>query len=321
MGRFGPRWHAAGANGPDASRRALVRLEPGRYPPAVPRWKVVAVLLALLQANAAVLDPDANSIPLKPRQPDRRRAGRSRPGHPGTVPGGLRAAARIRSGLDPDILPALRQRLAGIARRHGIALVYSLPRLTAQGEWQISATLLDAQGASLLEYGKVHLFGDRTSGRPSAPPTQPPAVVDFHGIPTSMVICYDVEFPGNRPGRGLARSRTAPGSHGAGPRLRRRTPGAAPRPGAGKPADHRLREPFRRRGRLRFLGGSVVAGPDGKLLAAAGAGATVLFAEVDPAAAARGSGPRCRTWPSVARTCTGLGLTSTGGVHELQRNP
>ncbi|MEQ7736009.1 nitrilase-related carbon-nitrogen hydrolase, partial [Escherichia coli] len=49
-------------------------------------------------------------------------------------------------------------------------------------------------GNALIEYGKVHLFGpdERAAFTPA---TERPRVVNFQGIPTSMVICYDVEFP------------------------------------------------------------------------------------------------------------------------------
>ncbi|KNH18546.1 nitrilase [Arthrobacter sp. ZBG10] len=243
------------------------------------------MLLALLQANAAVLDPDANLDSLEAAAATAAARGAAVLVTPELFLVGY-APRRIRSGLDPDILPALRQRLADIARRHGIALVYSLPRLTAQGEWQISATLLDAQGASLLEYGKVHLFGPDERAAFS-PATQPPAIVDFHGIPTSMVICFDVEFPETvraAASRGaellLVPTALAHGFDDV-PQVLLRARALESQVSIAY-ANHSGVEDG-----LRFLGGSVVAGPDGKLLAAAGAGATVLFAEVDPAAAGR----------------------------------
>lgn len=69
------------------------------------------------------------------------------------------APLRVRAELDPETLPGIGRTLAGIAAGHGIALVYSLPAVTADGQWQITATVLDNRGNELLSYAKVHLFG------------------------------------------------------------------------------------------------------------------------------------------------------------------
>lgn len=192
----------------------------------------------------------------------------------------------VRSRLDPALLPGLQRRLAETARRHNIGLVYSLPRVTAAGDWQISATLLDADGTTLLEYGKVHLFGpdERASFTPAG---ERPAVVDFQGIPTSMVICYDVEFPeavraAATAGAELLLVPTAL-AHGFDdvPQVLIRA----------RSLESQLTIAYANHSGVedgcRFLGGSVIAGPDGKLLAAAGEGPQLLFAHVDPEAAGR----------------------------------
>ena len=151
------------------------------------------MLLALLQENSAVLDVEANCRAVEAAARTAAGRGAAVLVTPELFPVGY-APRRVRSGLDPSLLPAIEKRMADIARRNGIGLVYSLPRVTALGDWQISATLLDASGAGLLSYGKVHLFGDDERAAFS-PAREAPAVVDFNGIPTSLVICYDVEFP------------------------------------------------------------------------------------------------------------------------------
>jgi predicted amidohydrolase len=196
------------------------------------------------------------------------------------------APRRVRAELDPAGLPELRAKLAGIARRHRIGLVYSLPRITPEGEWHISATLLDAGGTSVLTYDKVHLFGpeERAAFSPAA---RPPAVVDFNGIPTSMVICYDVEFPEAVRAAAIAGAElllvpTAL-AHGYDdvPQVLLRARALESQVTIAY-ANHSGVEEG-----CRFLGGSVIAGPDGKLLSAAGEGLQLLYAEVDEGAAAR----------------------------------
>lgn len=168
------------------------------------------MLLSVLQANAVVLDAEANLRTLDDAAQRAAQAGADILLTPELFPVGY-APLRLRNELDPARLPAIRERLADIARRNRIGLVYSLPapagrqgrdgRLTGAGSvaagrpgWNISATLVDATGAELLSYAKVHLFGgeEREAFVAAA---QPPAVVDFRGIRTSLLICYDIEFP------------------------------------------------------------------------------------------------------------------------------
>jgi predicted amidohydrolase len=211
------------------------------------------------------------------------------------------APRRVRAELDPARLPELRAQLAAVARRHRIGLVYSLPRVTTQGEWHINATLIDAGGATLLAYDKVHLFGpeERAAFSPAA---RPPAVVSFNGIPTSMVICYDVEFPEAVRAAAVAGAElllvpTAL-AHGFDevPQVLLRA----------RALESQLTVAYANHSGVeegcRFLGGSVIAGPEGTLLAAAGEDAQLLFAEVDEGSAARARG----TVPYLAERRPGL---------------
>ncbi|MFF2844389.1 carbon-nitrogen hydrolase family protein [Paenarthrobacter sp. NPDC057981] len=268
------------------------------------------MLLAILQANASVLDVDAN---LRTIDDAARRAANAGAGlllTPELFPVGY-APLRLHAELDPATLPAIRDRLAGIASTHGIGLVYSLPALArvqrqdthddaaepphADDAWHITATLLDAAGNEVLNYAKVHLFGPEEH-KAFVGAEEPPGVVDFNGIRTSMLICYDVEFP---EAVRAAATRGAelllvPTALSAGfdnvPQVLIRARALESQLNVAY-ANHSGHEDV-----YNFLGGSVVAGPDGSLLAAAGEGAALLFAEVrtDTVKAARDEVPYLR---------------------------
>ncbi|MGY2743347.1 putative amidohydrolase [Arthrobacter sp. UYCu723] len=240
--------------------------------------EVVMVLLALMQANAAVLDVEANCAAVDEAARKAAAAGAQLLLTPELFPVGY-APLRIRAELDPAALPAIRRTMAGIATRHGIALVYSLPAVTGEGDWQITATLVDAQGTELLSYAKVQLFGAEEQ-QAFTPAGDAPGVVDFQGVRTSLVICYDVEFPETVRAAAVrgARLVLVPTALSEGfeavPQLLVRaralenhvTVAYANHSGTEDGCD--------------FLGGSVIAAPDGSLLAGAGTGPELLFAEL-----------------------------------------
>jgi predicted amidohydrolase len=241
------------------------------------------VLLALMQANSAVLDVEANCAAVEGAARTAAAAGSSVLLTPELFPVGY-APRRLRAELDPAVLPAIRNRLAGIARRHSIGLVYSLPAVTAEGVWHITSTLLDSRGSELLTYAKVHLFGPEER-EAFSPAEARPAVVDFNGIRTSMVICYDVEFPETVRAAAVAGAElllvpTAL-AHGfdAVPQVLLRARALESQVTIAY-ANHSGVEDG-----CEFLGGSVIAAPDGSLLAAAGTGPELVFAEVGADAA------------------------------------
>ncbi|MDJ0351917.1 nitrilase-related carbon-nitrogen hydrolase [Pseudarthrobacter sp. PH31-O2] len=236
------------------------------------------VLLALMQANAAVLDVEANCAAVDAAAGEAAAAGAGLLLTPELFPVGY-APLRLRAEFDPAALPAIRNALAGIARNHSIALVFSLPAVTAAGEWQITSTLVDENGEELLSYAKVHLFGP-AENQAFVPARARPRVVDFRGFKISMVICYDVEFPEavRAAAAGGAELLLVPTALAAGfesvPQLLVRaralenhvTVAYANHSGTEDGCD--------------FLGGSVIAAPDGSLLASAGTAAELLFAEL-----------------------------------------
>ncbi|MEC5190267.1 MULTISPECIES: nitrilase-related carbon-nitrogen hydrolase [unclassified Arthrobacter] len=236
------------------------------------------MLLALMQANAAVLDIEANCGAIDAAAATAAAAGARLLLTPELFPVGY-APLRLRADLDPAVLAPLRRTLAEIARRNGVALVYSLPAVGAAGQWQITATLVDEDGTELLNYAKVHLFGpdEREAFVPSE---AGPRVVDFHGVKTALVICYDVEFPESvrAAAVGGAELVLVPTALGEGfeavPQLLVRARALENHVTVAY-ANHSGTEDG-----CAFLGGSVIAGPDGGLLAAAGTGTQLLFADV-----------------------------------------
>ncbi len=91
------------------------------------------MLLALMQANAQVLDVDANCAAVDTAARTAAAAGAAVLLTPELFPVGY-APLRLRAELDPARLPAIREALRGIARRHGIALVFSLPSDNSRGQ-------------------------------------------------------------------------------------------------------------------------------------------------------------------------------------------
>ncbi len=246
------------------------------------------VLLALMQAKAVVLDTQANCAAVDEAARSAAASGAQLLLTPELFPVGY-APRRLRADLDPGSLPAIRQALAGIARRHRIALVYSLPSVSAEGEWQITATLLAEDGEELLSYAKVHLFGPDEQAVFTAADAAP-GVVDFHGIRTALAICYDIEFPETARaaavrGADLLLVPTALGpGFDAVPQVLVRARALENQMTVAY-ANHTGSEDG-----IDFPGGSVIASPDGSLLAAAGSGAELLLAEV-PASVPAGDVP------------------------------
>lgn len=236
------------------------------------------MLLAVMQANAVVLDVDANLRTIDAQAKRAAAAGAGLLLTPELFPVGY-APSKVRAGLDPARLPGIRAGLAGIALRHSMGLVYSLPAVTPDGEWQITATLVDSQGNEVLHYAKVHLFGAEER-QAFAAAQAAPAVVDFNGFKTSLLICYDVEFPEavRAAAGGGAELLLVPTALSSGfdavPQVLIRARALESQLNVAY-ANHSGSEDT-----YSFLGGSVIAAPDGTLLAAAGDSPELLLAEI-----------------------------------------
>ena len=241
------------------------------------------MLLALMQANAAVLDVEENLATLEAAAAAAAESGAAMLLTPELFLVGY-APARLRAHLDPTSLPAVHQRVAAIAVEHHIAIAFSLPAVTESGELTIAATLVDDAGTVILTYAKVHLFGpeERAAFVPGA---LAPTVVQFQGMGVCLAICYDIEFPE------VARAAALAGAdlllvptalaHGfdAVPQVLVRA----------RALESQLTIAYANHSGVEdgctFLGGSVIAAPDGGLLAAAGTAPEILLAEVSAAAA------------------------------------
>ncbi len=84
-------------------------------------------------------------------------------------------------------------RVADIARTSNMAMLVGLP-VPVPGGIANAAILFDGDGTELSRYHKTHLFG-RLDQTLFIAGSEPPPLVDFHGVRLATMICYDVEFP------------------------------------------------------------------------------------------------------------------------------
>ncbi|HEY0937919.1 MAG TPA: nitrilase-related carbon-nitrogen hydrolase [Trebonia sp.] len=84
--------------------------------------------------------------------------------------------------------------VAGIARRHRLAIVYGHPERAGTAGAYNAATLTGPDGVVRGRHRKVHLYGDLDREQ-FLPGDAAPAPFDFGGSRVGMLICYDVEFP------------------------------------------------------------------------------------------------------------------------------
>ena len=150
------------------------------------------MLLAVLQAHAHVLDSTANLAIIEDAAGRAALAGADVLLTPELFTVGY-APRKLRSELDPASLPALHDRLARIAARHSIAIVYSLPDVQGSS-WKITSTFVDESGIVHGSYVKVHLFGDQEK-EVFTPGDRPATIIEYRGLKLGMIICFDVEFP------------------------------------------------------------------------------------------------------------------------------
>ena len=102
-------------------------------------------------------------------------------------------ADRVAAMAEPADGP-LAQAVAGIARRHGIAIVCGYPEQNPHGKPFNAALAIGPDGARLMNYRKTHLFGDLDRAQFSAGDTAS-QVFEWRGWRLGLLICYDVEFP------------------------------------------------------------------------------------------------------------------------------
>jgi predicted amidohydrolase len=87
------------------------------------------------------------------------------------------------------------QRIAAIARQHGIAIAYGYAERDKTSRQLYNAVqVIGADGAVLSRYRKTHLFGPAERAAYQAG-SQFEVPFDFGGFKIGLLICYDVEFP------------------------------------------------------------------------------------------------------------------------------
>ncbi|WP_297369736.1 carbon-nitrogen hydrolase family protein [Acidocella sp.] len=167
-----------------------------------------------------------------------------------------------------------------IARAHNIALAFGYPEAVGEAVAN-SAVLIGAGGEILLTYRKTHLFGDLDRAMFKHVGTEFP-VAEYRGLKFGLLICYDIEFP--EPARRLALG-------GADVLL---IPTAQMQPYEqvarhvlpARAYENQVYTAYANHAGdddgLSYVGLSSLCGPDGTVLALAGRGEEMLFAEIDP---------------------------------------
>ncbi|MEZ5776374.1 MAG: nitrilase-related carbon-nitrogen hydrolase, partial [Hyphomicrobiaceae bacterium] len=174
--------------------------------------------------------------------------------------------------------------VARIARASGTAIVYGFPE-RAGGVIYNTAQAIGADGRVLARHRKLAI----PPGRERAHFTSGGGLTQFDlaGLRLGLVICYDIEFPETvrAHARAGAHAVIAPTALGAEWDVvaERLVPARAFENGVFVAyANHAGRE-----GDMHYLGGSVIAGPDGRDRARAGAGGCVIAAVMDRESVAR----------------------------------
>ncbi|NYZ12096.1 carbon-nitrogen hydrolase family protein [Azospirillum sp. RWY-5-1] len=172
-------------------------------------------------------------------------------------------------------------RAADIARATGTALLFGFAERAGNAVYN-AAILIDAAGTVLGCYRKAHLYGDEKQR--FSPGAGMPLTAHIGGLRCGVLICYDVEFP--EAVRDLAlrgcQAVLVPTALPAGmPEI----PGLLVRARA---YENQIFVAYADRcgeeDGLAYEGRSCIVGPDGVVLAAAGAEEALLVADLDPAA-------------------------------------
>ncbi|WP_313814854.1 nitrilase-related carbon-nitrogen hydrolase [Glutamicibacter sp.] len=236
------------------------------------------MLIAAMQAEAAVLDYDANLNAIDAAANHAAQRGARLLLTPELFVVGY-APFALRESFVPAVLDELRARLSGIAQHRGIALVYSMPDVV-NGEWKITATFIDEQGLERAHYQKVHLFGDEEQ-EVFVPGTNAPAVFDYQGTTLGLAICFDVEYPElvREAARRGVEALLIPTAVGQGYEIL--STALVPTRAMESQlyiayANHTGTE-----NGFQLSGTSVIAAPDGRILAQGGTDAEIIFADVE----------------------------------------
>ncbi|WP_405579033.1 carbon-nitrogen hydrolase family protein [Streptomyces sp. NBC_01190] len=186
---------------------------------------------------------------------------------------------------------AAERRVAEIAARHRIGIVYGMPERDGRAVFN-TARFAGPDGEPTVAYRKAHLFGPYERGA-FTPGAEPVVQAELDGVRIGLLICYDVEFPEAVRAHALAGTELLA------------VPTALMRPYEfvartlvpARAYENGLHIAYANRcgpeGDQHFAGLSCLVGPDGVVRARAGHGAELLVADADPAvrAAARAETP------------------------------
>lgn len=188
------------------------------------------------------------------------------------------ALAAVQRLAEPADGPSSRA-VAAIAREAGLSIVWGFPERDAAGALFNAVQAVDAAGERLGHYRKTHLYGALDRSRFSASDGAC-AVFALNGWQVGMLICYDVEFPEAVRGLALlgADLVVVPTANMAGfdavPLL------LVPARAYENQCVVAYANCCGSEAGVDYGGLSVVAGPDGALIARAGAGPTLLTADL-----------------------------------------
>lgn len=235
--------------------------------------------IAVLQAEATVLNIESNLALLEDAAARASSGGASILLTPELFTVGY-APKLLRAGLEESVLPSVVERLAQIAAKHKIALLYSLPQRGDTG-WHITSTFVDDSGKMLANYVKVHLFGTEEL-QAFVPGSLAATVLDYRGIRLGLAICFDIEFPEvvrEAAVRGV-QLLLVPTALGVG--YERVCTTLVP----ARAMENQLYVAYANhtgtQNGFALAGTSVIAGPDGELLAGGGTEPELLFADIKP---------------------------------------
>lgn len=187
------------------------------------------------------------------------------------------AAATRRLSID---LERASEDIGAIARQYGLAIAAGYCERTATG-FANSALLVDPQGNRLLNYRKMHLWGDYEDQ--AFEPGAPGDLADIEGVRVGLLICFDLDHPVT------AQDLAARGADLILVLSATSTPYDIV-PNAQVPARAYENAVFLAfcnqagpQNGFQFIGMSTVCAPDGSVLARAGREAgEMIFAEIDP---------------------------------------
>jgi len=179
------------------------------------------------------------------------------------------------------------QRIAAIARRHGVAIAYGYAELErASGRVYNAAQVIAADGQPLAHYRKTHLWDayERSVYQPGGSFAAP---FRFGAFCVGLLICYDVEFPESARALMLAGADLLLVPTALSDEFACIVDFLVPARAVENQIFIAYCNHCGEEDGVRFLGGSRVCGVDGRVLAAAGKGEALLLTELDPHMRAR----------------------------------